>query len=141
MVTSNIVEAIVSIKRLSLFLNAEELQMYRTMIETPVLRLGDEVGILVSRSKSAASSHLPQVLSIKNANFSWSKANAEATLEGITLSVKKGELLGLFGRVGAGKVQSNIKTGFISLPDQSPLFSQVYFPLSWATFIAKRGKL
>ena len=40
-----------SMKRLSLFLNAEELQMYRTMIETPVLRLGDEVGILVSLSK------------------------------------------------------------------------------------------
>jgi ATP-binding cassette, subfamily C (CFTR/MRP), member 1 len=102
----------VSIKRLSLFLSAEELQMYRTMIETPVLQLGDEVGILVPCSKWAAPSHLPQVLSIKNADFSWSKDGDEATLEGINLSVKKGELLGLFGQVGAGKVQSNITNRF-----------------------------
>ena len=46
LVTSNIIEAVVSIKRLSSFLNSEELQMYRTMIETPMLRLGDEVGTL-----------------------------------------------------------------------------------------------
>ena len=110
-VTSNVIEAIVSIKRLSSFLKAEELQMYRTIIETPVLRRGDEVGIFVSRRKCVAPSHL-QVLSIKNADFSWSKDGAEATLEGINLSVKKGELLGLFGRVGAGKVQSNTTNGF-----------------------------
>ena len=45
LVTSNIIEAVVSIKRLSSFLNSEELQMYRTVIGTPMLQLGDEVRI------------------------------------------------------------------------------------------------
>ena len=46
LVTSNIIEAVVSIKRLSSFLNSEELEMYRTVVETPKLQLGDEVGVL-----------------------------------------------------------------------------------------------
>ena len=45
LVTSNIIEAVVSIKRLSSFLNAEELEMYRTVVETPMLQLGDEVSV------------------------------------------------------------------------------------------------
>ena len=47
LVTSNIIEAVVSIKRLSSFLNAEELEMYRTVVETPMLQLGDEVSVFV----------------------------------------------------------------------------------------------
>ncbi|KAG6889968.1 hypothetical protein C0992_003448 [Termitomyces sp. T32_za158] len=85
-VTSNIIEAIVSVKRLSDFLNAEELQGdARKFIDTPNLNRGDEV------------------LSIQDADFSWEKKAAEPTLEGINLIVKKGELVGVFGRVGAGK--------------------------------------
>ena len=61
---------------------------------------------------NAISSLLVQILSIKDADFSWSKDGSVATLEGINLSVNKGELLGLFGRVGAGKVQSNTTNGF-----------------------------
>ena len=44
-VISNIIEAIVSLKRLSSFLNGNELQLYRTMVEPAVLQLGDEVHI------------------------------------------------------------------------------------------------
>ena len=47
-VISNIIEAIVSLQRLSSFLNAQELQLYRTMVESPKLQLGDEVDIFVS---------------------------------------------------------------------------------------------
>ncbi|KAF8202113.1 multidrug resistance-associated ABC transporter [Pholiota molesta] len=85
-VTSNIIEAIVSVKRLSSFLTADELQKdARKLIDKPDLQLGDEV------------------LSIKDADFAWSKNAVEPTLEGISLSVKKGELVGVLGRVGAGK--------------------------------------
>ena len=114
LVTSNVIEAVVSIKRLSSFLNSEELQMYRTVVETPMLHLGDEVSVLLLVESMQL--RAIQVLSIKDADFSWSKDGAETTLEGINLSVKKGELLGVFGRVGAGKVQSNIIDGFHESP-------------------------
>ncbi|KAG6828729.1 hypothetical protein H0H92_006917 [Tricholoma furcatifolium] len=85
-VTSNIIEAIVSVKRLSEFLNAEELQGdARKIVMSPTLTEGDEV------------------LSIKDADFSWEKNAVEPTLEGINLTVRKGELVGVLGRVGAGK--------------------------------------
>ncbi|KAF9473354.1 multidrug resistance-associated ABC transporter [Pholiota conissans] len=85
-VTSNIIEAIVSVQRLSSFLTADELQEdARKLIDKPDLQVGDEV------------------LSIKDADFAWSKNAVEPTLEGISLTVKKGELVGILGRVGSGK--------------------------------------
>lgn len=48
------------------------------------------------------------MLSIKDADFSWAKNAVEPTLENINLSVKKGELAGILGRVGAGKVLFSI---------------------------------
>ncbi|KAF8074805.1 multidrug resistance-associated ABC transporter [Lyophyllum atratum] len=85
-VTSNIIEAIVSVKRLSDFLNADELQPdAREVVEKPVLNEGDEV------------------LSIRDADFSWEKKAVEPTLENINLTVKKGQLVGVLGRVGSGK--------------------------------------
>lgn len=45
-----------------------------------------------------------QVLSIKGGEFSWEKDNVQSTLEDINLTVKKGQLVGVLGRVGAGKV-------------------------------------
>jgi ABC-type glutathione transport system ATPase component len=45
-----------------------------------------------------------QILSIKDGDFSWAKQSVEPTLEGINLTVNKGELVGILGRVGAGKV-------------------------------------
>ena len=44
------------------------------------------------------------VLSIKEGEFSWSKKATTPTLEGVDLTVRKGELVGVLGRVGAGKV-------------------------------------
>ncbi|PPQ65474.1 hypothetical protein CVT26_000114 [Gymnopilus dilepis] len=85
-VTSNIIEAMVSVQRLSSFLTADELQVDAVkFVDKRELQLGDEV------------------LSIVDADFSWSKNMAEPTLEGINLKIKKGELVGILGRVGAGK--------------------------------------
>lgn len=84
MVTSNTIEAVVSIKRLSEFLGAEEVQKDARIL-TPY-QDGEEV------------------LSVKKADFSWSKDAKTPNLEGIDLSVKKGELVGVMGRVGCGKV-------------------------------------
>ncbi|KAL4264103.1 ATP-binding cassette transporter C [Pleurotus pulmonarius] len=85
-VTSNIIEAIVSVRRLSDFLKAEELQGdARKIVEARNLKIGDEV------------------LSIKKADFWWSKKDASPALEDINITVKKGELMGILGRVGAGK--------------------------------------
>ncbi|KAF9442601.1 multidrug resistance-associated ABC transporter [Macrolepiota fuliginosa MF-IS2] len=85
-VTSNIIEAWVSVKRLDSFLSAAELQPDATKLLTaPTLTEGDEV------------------LSIKNGDFSWEKDAVQPVLEDINLTIKKGELFGVLGRVGAGK--------------------------------------
>ena len=86
-VTSNIIEAIVSVRRLSEFLRAEELQASAVQrIEKPSLSVGDEV------------------LSIRDGEFQWTKNGIQPSLEGINLTVRKGELVGILGRVGDGKV-------------------------------------
>jgi len=44
------------------------------------------------------------VLEIENGEFAWSKDAQSPTLEGINYVARKGELTGIIGRVGAGKV-------------------------------------
>ena len=89
-VTSNIIEAVVSIKRLSSFLNANELQPdARTFEPVEKLRKGDTV------------------VTIKNGTFTWSSKTISPTLENIEMTVRKGELVGVMGKVGAGKVNTS----------------------------------
>lgn len=89
MVTSNIIEAMVSAKRLSDFFNADELQPdTRQVVESADLEQGDVV------------------VSITNGEFSWNKDAVSPTLEDINLTVRKGDLIGVLGRVGAGKVRT-----------------------------------
>jgi len=57
-------------------------------------------------------------LSIINGEFSWNKDAVQPTLEDINLTVKKGELIGVLGRVGCGKV---VKT--LSVNDRYPLMA------------------
>ncbi|KAJ7043446.1 P-loop containing nucleoside triphosphate hydrolase protein [Mycena alexandri] len=85
-VISNIIEALVSVKRLSDFFQSSELQPdAREIIYKPDLRAGD------------------QVLSITDADFRWDSKAVVPTLENISLTIRKGELTGIMGRVGAGK--------------------------------------
>lgn len=85
-VTSNIVEAIVSINRLNNFFQSEELQRdARIVSEKPNLKVGDEV------------------MKIKDGEFCWDKESGVPTLEGVNISLKKGQLFGVLGRVGSGK--------------------------------------
>ena len=90
-VTSNIIEALVSVNRLSDFLRADELQADAVKrIDKPSLSIRDEV------------------LSIRDGDFSWNKNAIQPTLEGIDLTVRKGELVGILGRVGDGKVSVSL---------------------------------
>ncbi|TFY68212.1 hypothetical protein EVJ58_g1149 [Rhodofomes roseus] len=135
-VTSNIIEALVSVRRLSDFLGADELQSdARELITNSNLQLGDEV------------------LAIENGEFYWNKDAPQPTLEDINFTVAKGELVGVLGRVGAGKtsllsaiIGETIRTegevrlsGCVSYAPQNPwimsatirdniLFSHVYDP-------------
>ncbi|KAA1470346.1 P-loop containing nucleoside triphosphate hydrolase protein [Dentipellis sp. KUC8613] len=85
-VTSNIIEALVSVKRLSAFLRADELQSdARRLIRNPNLCDGDVVVELI------------------DGEFVWNKEAPSPILEGVNMTVKKGELVGILGRVGAGK--------------------------------------
>ena len=87
MVTSNIIEAMVSVKRLSAFFNSDELQPdVREAVAKENVELGDVV------------------VSVRNGEFKWNKDAPSPSLEDINLTVRKGELVGVLGRVGAGKV-------------------------------------
>ncbi|GAA6044266.1 hypothetical protein JCM8097_004322 [Rhodosporidiobolus ruineniae] len=97
-VFASLVEAYVSIDRITDFLCAKEIQSDAVNIDVPSreLKLGDEL------------------ISVQHGDFTWaplpapdaanpSPQSAPLTLEDITLSLKKGELLAVVGRVGAGK--------------------------------------
>ena len=80
-----------SINRLSSYLNASELQPdARKVVAVDKLQVGDVV------------------LEIKNGTFTWSSKAASPTIEDINLTVRKGELVGVLGRVGAGKVRLHL---------------------------------
>lgn len=85
MVISAIVEATVAVGRLTSFLTTEEVQPDAVVSKEAVTRIG-EVAIKV-----------------KDATFTWNKAEIKPTLEGINFSARKGDLTCVIGRVGAGK--------------------------------------
>ena len=100
MVISGLVEATVSIKRISSFLNSDEIQAdARDVVLKENIQDGDEV------------------LSITNGEFFWSKNGKEPILQDVDLTVKKGELVAVLGQVGAGKASIQLaflwRSGFL----------------------------
>ena len=87
MVFSAWIEAYVSVKRLSVFLSANELQP-------------DAVD-----RDSGPSELFPgeELISVSKGEFAWNGNQPEPTLVNINVSVKKGELVAIVGRVGSGK--------------------------------------
>lgn len=87
MVFSSWIEAYVSIKRLTTFLSAKELQADAVdRIDNPgPLKAGDEL------------------ISVSGGDFAWNGHQQEPTLMNIDLSVRKGDLVCVVGRVGSGK--------------------------------------
>ncbi|GAB1525242.1 hypothetical protein RhiTH_008400 [Rhizoctonia solani] len=84
-ITSQLVEAAVAVTRIRKFLLSEELQNDARIVDLREVAEGD------------------MVLEVKGADFKWSRTAEVPTLEQIDLTVRKGELIGVLGRVGSGK--------------------------------------
>ncbi|CAE6470998.1 unnamed protein product [Rhizoctonia solani] len=84
-ITSQLVEAAVAVTRIRKFLLSEELQADARIVDEGEVAEGD------------------MVLEIKGGDFKWSRTAEVPTLEHIDLTVRKGELIGVLGRVGCGK--------------------------------------
>ncbi|GAA5856368.1 hypothetical protein JCM8547_008708 [Rhodosporidiobolus lusitaniae] len=94
-VFASLVEAYVSMDRVSDFLMAKEIQSDAVHISVPSreLKEGDELISVVGGDFTWGSMPAPDAPQVQPLN----------TLEDITLSVKKGDLIAVVGRVGAGK--------------------------------------
>ncbi|KAB5588814.1 Metal resistance protein YCF1 [Ceratobasidium theobromae] len=84
-ITSQLVEASVAVTRIRKFLLSEELQTDARIVDEGEVAEGDVV------------------IEIKKGDFKWSKTALEPTLQHVDLTVRKGELVGVLGRVGCGK--------------------------------------
>ncbi|GBC03741.1 hypothetical protein RclHR1_00530016 [Rhizophagus clarus] len=85
-VITSVIEANVALKRVENFLVAEELDSQAVIRQGYHVTEGERV----------------ELVSVKNGTFAWKKF-AEVILVDINLSVKKGELVAIVGKVGAGK--------------------------------------
>ncbi|ORY24672.1 hypothetical protein BCR39DRAFT_546075 [Naematelia encephala] len=90
-IINSIIEAIVSVARVESFLGADELDKNARTIISP-----NAPGYIEPRTGD-------EVVTIKGGDFRWNKDSTEPILQDIDVSVKKGELLAIIGRVGDGK--------------------------------------
>ncbi|CAO1618700.1 unnamed protein product [Sympodiomycopsis kandeliae] len=92
------IQALVSARRLSDFLDADELDANARQVELTEDPSDDPNVVPVP----AAAPSEPLV-EVTNGDFKWSKDSPTPTLENINLTVRKGELLAVLGKVGDGK--------------------------------------
>jgi ABC-type multidrug transport system fused ATPase/permease subunit len=77
------------------FLTGEELQKDARLVEPAV-------------SADLSVDHRAEMVTIQNGEFRWLSTAPEPTLRDINLSVNKGELVTVLGRVGDGKVSERL---------------------------------
>lgn len=82
---SAIVEASVAVNRLTSFLTAEEVQ-HDAVLRKPTIKEDGK-----------------ETIRVRDATFTWKKADSRYTLKNINFSAKKGQLTCVVGRVGCGK--------------------------------------
>ena len=105
----NVIQGIVSLKRIKLFLNADEIDP-----------------TMVSHNKM----NVPIIMN--NASFAWGKDRESKTLHDISFSAKQGSLIAVVGRVGSGKSsflsallgEMNKTEGFINVSGSIAYVSQ-----------------
>lgn len=85
MMISAVVEASVAVERLTSFLLAEEVQENAILLEDAVEGIGKES------------------VAVRDASFTWNRAQSDLVLENINFTVKKGQLACIIGKVGSGK--------------------------------------
>lgn len=101
-VFGSIITAMVSVKRLGSFLQSPELQPDACTIIAPPSQ--SESGVASPPRAKLSIEQGDAVVTIHDGEFRWNNDAIEPTLENINIEVKSGELLGVLGRVGCGKV-------------------------------------
>ncbi|CAO1628044.1 unnamed protein product [Parajaminaea phylloscopi] len=95
------IQAVVSGRRLSDFLDARELDDNARLVELEELPEDDAQTVPAPPARVSRSQQ--PLVEIKGGDFKWSHNDPTPTLQDIDLTVRKGELLAVLGKVGDGK--------------------------------------
>ena len=99
-IVAAIIQALVSARRLSAFLDAGELDANARRVILPANPMDP---LLPDSPADEAELESDALIELRNAEFKWSRNQPVPTLADIDLTVRKGELLAVLGRVGDGK--------------------------------------
>ena len=99
-IVAAIIQSLVSAQRLSTFLDAGELDPHARKVILPANPLDP---LLPDSPGDEADNDSDAMITMRGAEFKWSRNQPVPTLADIDLTVEKGELLAVLGRVGDGK--------------------------------------
>ncbi|PWN29615.1 hypothetical protein BDZ90DRAFT_230483 [Jaminaea rosea] len=94
------IQALVSARRLASFLDAGELDENARVVE---VNEHEEDPNAVAEPPTSAQRYSQPLVELKDADFKWAADAPMPTLQDLNLSVRKGELLAVLGKVGDGK--------------------------------------